>query len=73
MLERYLADLRHDVEAEVIRTWANSKMTPEYEQTARGTLVGAAFLQGLSLEQLRVFYGLTPRPGDDPVERYRRP
>jgi hypothetical protein len=33
-------------------------MTPEYEQGMRGTLLGAQFLQALTLEKVRVFYGL---------------
>jgi hypothetical protein len=57
-LERYLEDLRHDGEAEVLRVWANSKMTPEYENGMRGALIGAQLMQTLTLDKVRVFYGL---------------
>jgi hypothetical protein len=61
VLNRYLADLRHDIEAQVLAAWANLRMTPEWEQQQRGALIGAQFLQALSLEQVRVFYGLEAR------------
>ena len=62
VLERYLEDLRHDAEAEVLVAWANMRMTPQYEQHMRGMLIGAQFLQTLTLDKVRAFYGVAAKP-----------
>ena len=60
LLDRYLPDLRHDIEVEVVYAWANMRMTPEYENQMRAVLAGAQFVEGLSLAKVRGFYGLEP-------------
>lgn len=58
VLERYLPDLRTAMERETLDAWLNGNLSLVQEQQVKGTLLGAYLLETLSLDKVRVFYGL---------------
>lgn len=71
VLGRYLPDFRAALERQALNGWVNGTLSLAAEQEARGYLLTVHLVETLSLDQVRVFYGLdTVR---DQAERDKRP
>jgi len=60
LLTRYLPDFRRGLERQTINGWMAGLLSLANEQEARGYLLTAHMIENLSLEHLRVFYGMAP-------------
>lgn len=66
VLERYLPDFRAELERATLDGWMSGQLTLAHEQQCRGHLLGARQMENLSLELIRVFYGMEGRADDVP-------
>ncbi len=71
MLQRYLPDFRAALERQTLNGWTGGSLTLQAEQEARGYLLTLFLIENLSLDQVRVFYGLDSVA--DERERNTRP
>lgn len=62
VLERYLPDFRRVLSEQTLQGWLDGRATLQHEQQARGHILGAMQMEGLSLDLLLTFYGIERRP-----------
>lgn len=62
LLDRYLPDMRAALERQVLNAWTSGQLSLNAEQEARGHLLASHMVEGLTLDHVREFYGVTPEP-----------
>ena len=60
LLTRYLPEFRRGLERQTLNGWMAGMLSLANEQEARGYLLTAHMIENLSLDHLRVFYGVAP-------------
>ena len=62
LLGRFLPDFRASRLQETTNAWIDGNLKLQDEQVLRGQILGCHFVENLSLEQIRAFYGVEPEP-----------